>query len=36
MESLAALEPILEHALDTLAGPFDHDSMPDPDPQRRR
>jgi molybdopterin adenylyltransferase len=36
MESLAALEPILEHALDTLAGPFDHDSMPDPDAQRRR
>jgi len=25
LESLAALEPILEHALATLAGPFDHD-----------
>lgn len=25
-ESMAALEPILNHALGTLAGPFDHDS----------
>ena len=25
LESLAALEPILDHALTTLAGPFDHD-----------
>ena len=24
LESLAAIEPTLEHALDTLAGPFDH------------
>ncbi|MGK2849607.1 MAG: MogA/MoaB family molybdenum cofactor biosynthesis protein [Candidatus Limnocylindrales bacterium] len=24
LESLAAMEPILEHALETLAGPFDH------------
>ncbi|MEO5884310.1 MAG: MogA/MoaB family molybdenum cofactor biosynthesis protein [Candidatus Limnocylindrales bacterium] len=24
LESLAALEPVLEHALETLAGPFDH------------
>lgn len=24
LESLAALEPLLDHALDTLAGPFDH------------
>jgi molybdopterin adenylyltransferase len=24
MESLAALEPVLDHALETLAGPFDH------------
>ena len=24
MESLAAIEPTLEHALDTLAGPYDH------------
>jgi molybdopterin adenylyltransferase len=23
-ESLAALEPVLEHAFETLAGPFDH------------
>jgi molybdopterin biosynthesis enzyme MoaB len=28
LESLAALEPILDHALATLAGPFDHDAMP--------
>lgn len=26
VESLAALEPVLEHALETLAGPFDHGS----------
>ncbi len=25
MESLAAIEPVLSHALDTLAGPFEHD-----------
>jgi molybdenum cofactor synthesis domain-containing protein len=25
LDSLAALEPILDHALSTLAGPFDHD-----------
>ena len=25
MESLAAIEPVLDHALDTLAGPYDHD-----------
>jgi molybdopterin adenylyltransferase len=25
LESLAAIEPVLEHALDTLAGPYDHD-----------
>jgi molybdenum cofactor synthesis domain-containing protein len=28
MESLAAIEPVLDHALDTLAGPFDHDERP--------
>jgi molybdenum cofactor synthesis domain-containing protein len=28
VESLAALEPVLDHALDTLAGPFDHDERP--------
>ena len=28
LESLAALEPILDHALATLAGPFDHDPQP--------
>ena len=27
-ESMAALEPILVHALETLAGPFDHDPTP--------
>jgi molybdenum cofactor synthesis domain-containing protein len=26
LDSLAAIEPILGHALDTLAGPFDHDA----------
>ena len=25
IESLAAIEPVLDHALETLAGPFDHD-----------
>jgi molybdenum cofactor synthesis domain-containing protein len=34
MESLAALEPILEHALDTLAAPFDHDAPPDTEAER--
>lgn len=34
MESLASLEPILEHALDTLAGPFDHDARPDTEAER--
>lgn len=28
IESLAALEPALEHALDTLAGPYDHEARP--------
>ena len=28
VESLAALEPTLGHALETLAGPFDHDAKP--------
>jgi molybdopterin adenylyltransferase len=28
LESLAAIEPILGHALETLAGPFDHDARP--------
>jgi molybdenum cofactor synthesis domain-containing protein len=27
-ESMAAMEPILIHALETLAGPFDHDPKP--------
>jgi molybdenum cofactor synthesis domain-containing protein len=27
-ESLAALEPALDHALDTLAGPYDHEARP--------
>lgn len=34
LESLAALEPVLEHALVTLAGPVDHDA--DPPPARGR
>jgi molybdopterin adenylyltransferase len=29
VESLASLEPVLEHALETLAGPFDHAGWPD-------
>jgi molybdenum cofactor synthesis domain-containing protein len=40
LESLAALEPALAHALDTLAGPYDHDARPvgstgGHDPERR-
>jgi molybdenum cofactor synthesis domain-containing protein len=37
LESLAALEPILDHALATLAGPFDHDrqlGQTEPGPSR--
>jgi molybdenum cofactor synthesis domain-containing protein len=30
VESLAALEPVLEHALETLAGPFDHAGREEP------
>ncbi len=26
LESLVAIEPVLDHALETLAGPFDHDA----------
>jgi molybdopterin adenylyltransferase len=29
VESLASLEPVLAHALETLAGPFDHAGWPD-------
>ncbi len=28
MESLAAIEPVLGHALETLGGPFEHDGWP--------
>lgn len=38
LESLAALEPVLEHALATLAGPFEHPAdgaPPGPDPVLR-
>ena len=28
IESLAAIEGVLDHALETLAGPFDHDASP--------
>ena len=31
MESLAAIEGVLDHALETLAGPHDHDEAVDPD-----
>jgi molybdopterin adenylyltransferase len=34
VESLAALEPVLGHALDTLAGPFDHAGWPGGEPGR--
>lgn len=30
IESLEAIVPVLGHALDTLAGPFDHDASPPP------
>ncbi len=30
LESLASLEPVLDHALETLAGPFDHAGWPGP------
>ena len=30
LESLASLEPVLDHALETLAGPFEHAGWPDP------
>jgi molybdopterin adenylyltransferase len=30
VESLAALEPVLDHALETLAGPFDHGAGAEP------
>ena len=29
MESLTAIEGVLDHALETLAGPYDHDDVPD-------
>ena len=29
LESLAAIEPVLDHALETLAGPFEHDGGAD-------
>jgi molybdenum cofactor biosynthesis protein B len=42
LESLAALEPTLRHAIETLGGPFDHGAaadarpdLPDPGPARR-
>ena len=31
LESLAAIEPVLDHALETLAGPFDHGSAGAPE-----
>ena len=34
VESLAAVEPVLGHALDTLAGPFDHAGWPGGDAGR--
>ena len=35
LDSLAALEPILDHALVTVAGPFEHESRPETGPDRR-
>jgi molybdopterin adenylyltransferase len=35
-ESLAAIEPILAHALETLAGPFDHGTSGERETPRRR
>ena len=35
LESLQALEPILDHALETLAGPHDHDAAKPRDATRR-
>jgi molybdenum cofactor synthesis domain-containing protein len=35
LESLAAIEPTLEHALETLAGPFDHGAAPAAGPSAR-
>lgn len=34
LESLAALEPVLDHALETLAGPYDHQARPITDTER--
>jgi molybdenum cofactor synthesis domain-containing protein len=34
LESLAAIEPVLGHALETLAGPFDHAGWPGGEPGR--
>jgi molybdopterin adenylyltransferase len=30
LQSLASLEPVLAHALETLGGPFEHDGRPEP------
>jgi molybdenum cofactor synthesis domain-containing protein len=30
LQSLASVEPVLRHALETLGGPFDHDGAPEP------
>jgi molybdenum cofactor synthesis domain-containing protein len=30
LQSLASVEPVLGHALETLGGPFDHDGRPEP------
>jgi molybdenum cofactor synthesis domain-containing protein len=30
LQSLASVEPVLDHALETLGGPFDHDGRPEP------
>jgi molybdopterin biosynthesis enzyme MoaB len=29
LQSLASVEPVLGHALETLGGPFDHDDAPE-------
>jgi molybdopterin biosynthesis enzyme MoaB len=34
LQSLASLEPVLGHALETLGGPFEHAACPNPGAER--